>query len=54
MTYAFDVLPIPQAEYDRMDAEYLRGYRQIFGLKTPHGQQMDGEERTNTNQKIIC
>ena len=53
MTYALDVLPIPQAEYDRLDAEYLRGYRQKFGQKTTYGQQSLGEQRTNTNEKVI-
>ena len=53
MTYAMEVLPIPQTEYERMDAEYLKGYRQIFGLKTTYAQKQEGEEMTNTNEKII-
>ena len=53
MTYALEVLPIPQTEYERVDAEYLRGYRQIFGLKTTYAQKIDGEEMTNTNERVI-
>ena len=53
MTYALEVLAIPKAEYNKMDAEYLRGYRQILGLKTTYGQRQDGEDMTNTNDKII-
>ncbi len=44
MTYALEVLPIPQAEYDRLDAEYISGYRQDFGLKTTYGQQKMGRK----------
>ena len=53
MTYALDVLPIPQAEYDRLDAEYLRGYRQIFGLKTTYGQQSLGDQRASTYEQVM-
>ena len=53
MTYALEVLAIPKTEYNKMDAEYLRGYRQILGLKTTYGQSQDGEDMTNTNDKII-
>ena len=52
-TYAMEVLPIPQTEYERMDAEYLKGYRQIFGLKTTYAQKQDGGDMTNTNKIII-
>ena len=53
LTYALEVLPIPESEFDKLDAEYLRGFRQIFGLETTHGHRQDGEEMTNTNEKII-
>ena len=31
----------------------MKGYRQILGLKTTYAQKMDGEDMTNTNEKII-
>ena len=53
MTYPLGVLPIPQAEYEVMDSEYLKGYRQIFGLKTTYAQKQDGGDMTNTDETII-
>ena len=48
MLYALEALPIPSNYYDKIDAAYMKGIRQIFNIKTTFGQMQAGEERTNT------
>ena len=53
LLYALETLPIPQNMYDRIDASYYKGLRQIMGWKTTFGQMEGGEDRTNTNENLI-
>ena len=53
LLYALEAIPIPRNYYARIDASYLKGIRQILGIKTTYGQQEAGQERTNTNATII-
>ena len=53
LLYALETLPIPQNMYDRIDAAYYKGLRQIMDWKTTYGQMQEGEEATNTNEKLI-
>jgi hypothetical protein len=53
MLYALETLPIHQNMYDRIDAAYYKGLRQIMDWKTTFGQMEEGEDRTNTNERLI-
>ena len=53
LLYALEAIPILKNYYARIDASYLKGIRQILGIKTTFGQQESGQERTNTNAKVI-
>ena len=53
LLYALEALPIPQNMYDRMDASYCKGLRQIMDWKTTFGHMEEGEDRTNTNEQLI-
>ena len=48
-----EAIPIAEPMYDRIDASYYKGLRQIMNFKTTFGQQEDGQERTNTNEALI-
>ena len=50
---ALEITPLTKAAKNRLDAAYLRGLRQIMDMKTTIGQKKDGEEKTNTNQKVL-
>ena len=50
LLYALEAIPIPDDEYDKIDASYMKGIRQILEMKTTYGQQMANEEMTNTNE----
>ena len=53
LLYALEATPIPKAMYDRIDASYYKGLRQIMGFKTTFAQQQEGTEKTNTNEALI-
>ena len=53
LLYALEAIPIPKQMYDRIDASYLKGFRQILNFKTTFGQMQDGEARTNSNLKLM-
>ena len=53
LLYALEAIPIPEPMYDRIDASYYKGLRQIMNFKTTFGQQSEGKERTNTNELLI-
>ena len=53
LLYVLEALPIPRNFYARIDASYLKGIRQILGIKTTFGQQVAGQERTHTNATVI-
>ncbi len=53
LLYALEAVPLPEAMYDRIDAAYFKGLRQILDFKTTYGQQQEGQERTNTNEALI-
>ena len=53
LMYAMETVPIPEGWGDRIDAEYLKGIRQILDMKTTYGQMQEGNARTNSNEEII-
>ena len=53
LLYALESLPISTQMYNRIDAAYLKGLRQILEFKTTFGQKQSGESMTNSNQELI-
>ena len=53
LVYGMETLVLPKGWDSKIDAAYLKGIRQILGLKTTYGQMQAGEDRTNTNQKVL-
>ena len=53
LLYALEALAIPEPMYDRIDASYFKGLRQILNFKTTFGQQQQGQARTNKNKTPI-
>ena len=45
LLYAIEAIPIPEPMYDRIDAAYYKGLRQIMNMKTTFGQQQEGYEK---------
>ena len=48
LLYALEATPIPNNYYDKIDAAFFKGIRQILNIKTTYGQMQAGEDRTNT------
>ena len=53
LIYALEAIPIPKNYYDRIDAAYLKGLRQIMEYTTTYGQMQAGQSRNNTNEELI-
>ena len=53
LIYALEAIPIPKPMYDKIDAAYNKGLRQILGIKTTFGQKQSGEEMTTTNEDLL-
>ena len=53
LLYALEAIPIPKAMYDRIDASYYKGLRQIMGFKTTFAQHQEGKEKTNASEALI-
>ena len=54
LTYALEVLFLKHSDYVKLDACYLKGLRQILGMKTTFGQKQDGQDMTNTNFAVVA
>ena len=53
LLYALEATPIPKNYYEKIDAAFFKGIRQILNIKTTYGQMQSGENRTNTKEYII-
>ena len=52
LLYALEATPIPAPMYDRIDASYYKGLRQILNFKTTFGQQQEGSEKNQYERSI--
>ena len=53
LLYALDVTPLTENDRNSLNACFFKGLRQIMGFKTTYGQLFSGEEKSNTNKKLM-
>ena len=53
LLFALDVTPLTENGRNSFNACFFKGLRQIMGFKTTYGQTFSGDEKSNTNKKLM-
>ena len=53
LMYELDTMPSAETQLKRLAGFYFKGIRCILGWDTTYGQMQKGQQRTNTNEKLV-